>query len=531
MYFDWKKFKELWIFLLLLVLIIIRYPAIYYSLPDGSVFGHTRTYFQDEDAVVADTVKIIQAAIRNPFGILDPGQTIYPLGGRLLSFLPLSYFYLTDYRHINPAQIIAGSAQSQASFYAVLIFCGRLVSLIASWLLAYLLWRFYKKEKINSYLAFLGCLVFSSLPAVVILSLEAKSNLILGLVLATILVVGANWLRGGKDYLLWLSMFLVGIATGLQLNGILGGFIILSALLIRYQGKFWLFWKQKINWLIFIFPVLGLLIASPNLFFHQRYIVAMLNNAGSGALRLSLLVDWRQALASFYMLGAGWLGIGLLSLTLVISIWKFKKLSSALKLVVIWLLLYLFVFLQTELPIPRYGFPLLFPSFVLLIYWLDNIFKSANKKGKVVVGFIFVLWCFYAVFFGLAYMKLFKQHSVQLVANQYFEKIAQPGSSVGVYFNFKHYNRVPIDYSKYKLSVCRDLEDGLVSREQLVSLPDFVVTQTNSDYNCQNEIYDLSDNYVLIKNFHNNLTFVFLNFYAKEHWQNLQPTINIYKKK
>lgn len=531
MSFDWKKFKELGIFLLLLLPIIIRYQAIYFSLPDGSVFGHTRTYFQDEDAVVADMVKIIKAVTSHPFNLIDPGQTIYPLGGRLLSFLPLSFFYLTDYRHINPVEIISGSPQSQASFYTIIVYCGRIISLLASWFLVYLLWCFYKKENVNSFLVFFGCLVFSFLPAMVILSLEAKSNLVLGLILAAILLTSANWLKNRKDFWLWLSAFLVGVAIGLQLNGILGSFIVLFALLIHYNGKFWIFWKRKINWLIFILPFIGLLFFSPHLLFHPKYILGMLANAGSGALRFSLIIDWKQALASFYMLGAGWLGVVIFTIALVFSVRRFKYLPTTLKLVTVWPLFYLIVFLQTEVPIPRYAFPLLFPIFILLIYWLDKIFRLVGSRWRVVVGAACVLWGLYATLFGCAYIQLFKQPPVQLVANEYLEEIAMPESQIGVYFNYKHYNRVPVDYTKYELSICRDLEDGLVSREQMATLPDFVVTQSSSDYGCQNKLYDLQDNYVLVRDFHNDLVFGFLHFDAKEHWRNLQPAINIYKRK
>ena len=86
------------VFLFLVVVLssvfVFRYSAIHYSLPDGSIFGHTRSYFQDEEAVVADTARLIMAVKSNPLNIFDPGPTVYPIFSDLLSFFPFGLQHL-----------------------------------------------------------------------------------------------------------------------------------------------------------------------------------------------------------------------------------------------------------------------------------------------------------------------------------------------------------------------------------------------------------------------------------------------------
>lgn len=522
------------LFVILFSIFVFRYSAIYYSLPDGSVFGHTRSYFNDEDAVVADTAKIISAIQKGGVNVLNPGRLIYPMFGRFVSFLPMSVFYLFNYKNIDIGQIFLSTPQQQSIFYSLITYSGRIVSFLSSFISIFLFCALCYLFGVNKKIIFFLSTVYAFMPVDVVLSVQSKSNTLLNLLFLLILYASVCWLKGQSDKWLFFAAFVVGVATGTQLNGILSIIIIATSLLLKYGFDFFNFFEKRVNLLILAMPIFGFFIASPALLINPTMIVAMLKNAGSGSLIYSITgINWTEIGITLFLLSGGWLGLLFLTITFIFGLaylcWG--KLSE-IKLVVLWFLFYSIFFLETSLPVARYGLPLLSLWLLLFAILLEKFFLKLTGYiwARIAVYLILLLWFFIVFSFGSAYVRLLSVRPSQILANEFVEEFVPPSSTIGVYYSNKHYKRVPINYTKFQLYACRDMEDGLRPPADYSQPPDWIVVEDNYCFSCLDKLYNIDANYHIVKNWYQDLRFGMLTFDIKGHWLYLQPRIKIFKR-
>ena len=522
------------VFLFLVVVLssvfVFRYSAIHYSLPDGSVFGHTRSYFQDEEAVVADTARLIMAVKSNPLNIFDPGPTVYPIFSDLLSFFPLGISYFTKYRHVDISQAFHASPQAQAVFYSLIAYSGRLISFVAAFFSILLFYSIGLRLGVHRRIMFFLAFVYAWMPVDILMSVEAKSNSLMNLLLL-VLYLCILWLETNRHkYLLWASFF-VGMATGTRLNGVLGGVMIAASLLFYYQKNVFVFFQSRRNWWIFACPVLGLLFSSPNFVFHPGYIARMWSRSGSGRLIYSLQVGWYDIIESVRMISGGWIWGFLFVAVFIFSLWiLFKTADPKQKILAIWFIFYFLIFTQTAAPIIRYAYPLL-PLWLLLfalvlrIIWNKKVFWM--KMATVVV---LSVWGVYILLFGVAYIKLLSEPTLFSEANKYVEKNIPTGSTVGTYYNEAFYDRVPIDYQKYQIFSCRDLEEGKYNTEDFNFRPDFIVTQESGDI-CLDKVFHYQQFYHKTASFSKDVRIGLFLFRPGGSGAYVPATVAIYEKK
>lgn len=485
-----------------------RATALRFSLPDGSIYGHTRSYFQDEDAAVADTAKLIAAVKQNPLNIFDPGPTVYPVFGGLLSTLPLGIAYVLQYRGVDVQTLLTASPQAQAEFYSLIAFSGRLVS-FASAFLSILVFYFLAKEltvkkSVAGWLSF----VYAWMPVDILLSIEAKTNALLNLLLLLILLLAIRWSRLGRDKRLFFASVLAGMALGTRLNGFLGVSIIFFAVAWKFRGRIHHFFlENKKNFIIFILPFLGLLVSSPHLLAHPSYIHRMWSRAGSGSLIFSLDMAWENIFTTLRMTAGGWVGLFLLLFAIGYGAYALIRGSVQEKILASWFFFYLFIFAQTTVPIIRYAYPLL-PLWLLLlgIFATRLLRYSSVAWTKIALWGIMLGWGASVVVFGLAYMRLLRQPPLQHAANAYIEQEAPAGAAIGTYFNEEFYLRVPIDYSKYRIFSCRDLEEGIRSEDGFNVRPDYLVVPWRG-VECMTRVFDITGSYERVASFTRDVSF------------------------
>jgi len=517
--------------LLLAGIFIFRYGAIHYGLPDGSIFGHTRSYFQDEEAVVADAARLIVAVKSNPLNIFNPGPTVYPIFSDLLSFFPLALSYFTEYHNIDVNQVFYASPQSQTIFYSLIAYSGRLISLASAFFSILLFFFIGIRLGVNRRVVFFLALVYAWMPVDILMSLEAKSNSLMNLILLAVLYLCILWLQTNRHkYLLWAS-FLVGVATGTRLNGVLGAVMIIFSMLFFYRNSILVFFKSRQNFLIFFLPVVGLFLSSPHFILHPDYITRMWSRSGSGRLIFSWQVDWHDIIESVRMISGGWIWGFLFVIVFIYSIWiLFKGEDPKRKIVAAWFIFYFLIFIQTTAPIIRYAYPLL-PLWLLLFAFLSQ-FILEKKVFWVKTAFISVLlsWGVYVLLFGVAYIKLFREPTLFSIANEYIEKNIPDGSTIGTYYNATFYDRVPINYQRYTIFSCRDLEEGKYDYSQFNFKPDFVVTQENGDV-CLEKVFNYQQFYTEVATFSKNVKLGPLSFYPRGSGTYIPSTVAIYQKK
>lgn len=477
-------------FCLLVGSFIYRAQSLHFSLPDGSIFGHTRSYFNDEDAVVADTAKLIATVKKHPLGIFDPEPTVYPVFGNLLSAVPLGFQYVLHYRGMDIGELMTASPQTQTVFYSLIASAGRLVSFLAAFLAILLFYALCRELGVPGKIAAFLALVYAWMPVDILMSIEAKSNALLNLLLLGILWLCLRFIRTRQDALLLWATLLTGMAFGTRLNGILAGFIPLVTLLFAYRGRIHRFFlSNKKNVLIFFLPFIGALVSSPHLLAHPSYIFRMWSRAGSGSLIFSLDMEWINIFHTLRLIAGGWAGLPLLVCTFGYAVYAIWKLSLPHKIVASWFFFYLLIFIQTAVPIVRYAYPLL-PLWLLLFGSL-----LASRRWPVWTkraGWIIISGWVAAVFvFGAAYVSLFRERPLEHVVNEFVEKNVPAGASIGTYYNEKFYTRVPINYETYRIFSCRDLEEGKRTQESYPTRPEYLVVSMRSGQACMSRVFGL----------------------------------------
>lgn len=525
--------EKLLLIALLLICFVVRFPAIYYSLPDGSIYGHTKSYFNDEDAIVVDTARVASSIMRNPLLITDPGQTTYPIFGRIVSFVPLGYFYLTHLRGTNLPALMDASPQERVEVHRFITFSGRLVSLVASFFTILVFVAIGNMLRLKRSIIWLLAITYAFIPVDIGLSIEAKSNALLNLILLTILYLALRWQSTRNDRLLWLAALLVGVAVGTQLNGLFGSIILLFVLILGYHGKIHHHFKNRwSNLVIFILPFCGLLLSSPHILLHPRYALRMVQNAGSGSLLFSLRLDWNNIVNTVKLLTGGWIGTALFLATIVVSLVMWKKITSEIRLILLWFLFYFTMYIQTTVPTARYAYPLL-PLWLLLfgtvLHWVyTHVGNVQVRRGITVVCGV---WALYVIIFGLSYISLFQKIPLQIQANRYVEETIPFGTSVAIYPDLTYYRRVPINQTKYHVITCRDILEGKIVAPATDHEPAYIIINpTEPQKACAEELFGLSSHYTLVKEFTEPLTFGPFRFQVAGHWKSLQSPILIYQR-